>query len=100
MSEDQINPAGVFLRTLREGGRAGGQTAEGGQSLPVRQVLFALVPAARTRSELAAEMSLSRGILDETLRNLASLELIRASGLGEEEKISLTDLGRDVVRRG
>lgn len=100
MSEERINPAGVFLRTLREGGRAGGQSAGGVQSLPVRQVLFALSPSARTRSELAAELSLSRGILDETLRNLASLDLIQAAGLGEEEKISLTELGRDVVRRG
>jgi hypothetical protein len=45
-------------------------------------------------------MSLSRGVLDETLRNLASLDLIQAAGLGEDEKIALTDLGRDVVLRG
>lgn len=100
MSEERINPAGVFLRTLREGSRAGGQSAEGGQSLPVRQVLLALVPSAQTRNELMANLSLSRGILDETLRNLASLELVQAVGLGEDERISLTELGRDVARRG
>lgn len=100
MGEEQINPAGVFLRTLREGSRAGGQSAEGSQSLPVRQVLRVLSSSARTRRELSEEMSLSRGVLDETLRNLASLDLIQAAGLGEDEKIALTDLGRDVVLRG
>jgi len=99
MSENQINPAGVFLRTLREGSRAGAQ-ALGGAELPVRRVLVALQSGGRSRQQLLEQLAISRAALDETLRNLASLDLVQSSGLGKEEVISLTELGKEVASKG
>lgn len=94
MHEEQINPAGVFLRTLRES--PGAQSASGGE-LPIKQTLLALAEGSLSRDDLVARMSTSRGIVDETLRNLASLDLIESTGLGKEEKICLTELGTKVA---
>ena len=94
MHEEQINPAGVFLRTLRE--RPGAQSASGGE-LPIKQTLLALAEGPVSREELVARMSISRGVIDETLRNLASLDLIESTGLGKEEKIFLSELGARVA---
>lgn len=94
MHEEQINPAGVFLRTLRE--QPGAQSASGGE-LPIKQTLLTLVERPLSREEIAARMSISRGLVDETLRNLASLDLIESSGLGKEEMISLSELGAKVA---
>jgi hypothetical protein len=94
MNEDRINPAGVFLRTLRE--RPGAQSASGGE-LPIKQALLTLREGPLSREELVVRMSAPRGVIDETLRNLASLDLIESTGLGKQERISLSQLGERVA---
>jgi|SRR5665811_357630 len=96
MHEEQINPAGVFLRTMREG--PGAQSAAS-QELPIKQALLALQGGSKSRDALIEQLAIGRGLLDETLRNLASLDLIESSGLGKQEKISLTALGEKVAEK-
>ena len=96
MHEEQINPAGVFLRTMREG--PGAQSAAG-RELPIKQTLLALQGGAKSRDALTEQLVIGRGLLDETLRNLASLDLIESSGLGRQETISLSALGEKVAEK-
>lgn len=96
MHEEQINPAGVFLRTLREG--PGAQSAAG-QELPIKQALLALREGSKSRDALSQELTIARSLLDETLRNLYSLDLIESTGLGKQETVSLTALGEKVAEK-
>jgi hypothetical protein len=97
MREEQINPAGVFLRTLRES--PGAQSAAAGEELPIKQALLALREGSKSRDALSRDLAIARGLLDETLRNLYSLDLIESTGLGKQETVSLTTLGEKVAEK-
>lgn len=97
---EQINAAGFFLRALKEED----EPAPGAQSskrtpLPVRDILVALEAASQSMDQLQHLFDGGWNVLQETVGNLRSLGLVELDVDGEQELVSITDLGRDVARR-